>query len=69
MLTQAQPGLQAEVQPAANVVAGGAAAPDHFMMAASSAQIARPAGIARLLPMDVALGEPLSLAAAIDAFP
>src|SRR5580765_2441769 len=55
------------MQPAANIVAGGPAAPDHLVVAAPAAQIARPAGAARLLAMDVALFEPVCLARPVDA--
>src|SRR5712691_11188055 len=54
------------MQPAANIVAGGPAAPDHLVMATTAAQIAGPAGTARLLPMDVTLFEPVRLAHPID---
>ena len=55
---RAQPrvGAEAPVQPAADVVAGRAAARDHLVVAAAAAQVARPAAAARLLAVDVALG-------------
>src|SRR5437762_12568002 len=45
-------------QPAADEVAGDAAAVEHFMMAAAAAQITRPATAARLLHLDMAARQP-----------
>ncbi len=56
---QPQVRLEAVVQPAADVVARGPAAMDHLVMAAAPAQVARPAAVARLLTVDVPLGQPL----------
>ena len=44
-----------------------ATARQHFMMAATAAQVTRPAGVAGLLLMHVALAEPDCLFAVIDA--
>ena len=54
------------MQPAANVVASWPAAANHFVMAAPSAQITRPATPAWFLAMYVTLSEPLCLALSID---
>ncbi len=58
---QASVGLHGVVQPAADVVAGAAAACQHLVMAAAAAQIARPTGVARRLRMHMALGQPVRL--------
>jgi len=58
--------LQAIVKPAANEIAGAASAVDHFMMAPAAAEVSRPAGVAWLLPMNVAAREPRLLPIAIN---
>ena len=55
------------MQPAADVVAGRPAAPDHFVMTAAAAEIARPAGPAGLLPVNMPRGQPVGLTGTIDA--
>ena len=55
------------MQPAADIVAGRAAAADHLVMTAAAAQVARPALRARRLAMHVAFREPARLPIAIDA--
>jgi hypothetical protein len=64
---QPQPRFKAVVQPAAYIVAGRAAAVNHFVMAAPAAQVARPAASAWFLTMYVTLCEPLGLPLSIDA--
>src|SRR5271165_2380480 len=54
------------MQPAPDIVAGWPAAPYHFMMAAAAAEIARPAGSAWRLPVNMPLGEPLRLTRPVD---
>src|SRR5882757_9743204 len=60
-------GREAIMQPATDEIAGRPAAMDHLVMAGPRAQIARPAGVARLLPMHMSLGEPARLLVRIDA--
>lgn len=60
-------GEKAVLEPAADVVAGDAAAMEDFVMAASAAQIARPAGAAGFLAVHVAFAEPEVLPLAIEA--
>jgi len=60
-------GPEAIVQPAADVVAGRAAACDDLVMTASATQITRPALAAGLLPVDMAVGEPRRTLRAVDA--
>src|SRR5262249_21905142 len=64
-----EPGVRGQcvLEPAADVVARGPAAVDHFVVTAAAAQIPRPAAAARLLPVDCALAEPQPLSRAIDA--
>src|ERR1700726_2420727 len=64
---QPEIGLEAVMQPAADVVASRPAAPDDFVMAAAAAEIARPAGPAGLLPVNMPRGQPIGLAGKIDA--
>ena len=54
-------------QPAADEVAGDAAAVEHFMMAAAAAQITRPATAARLLRIDMAARQPALTRRVVDA--
>jgi len=58
-----QPGVdaQAKVKPAPNVVARRTSAVYHLVMAAAAAQVAGPAGAARLLAVDVSVVQPASL--------
>ena len=52
---QPEIGLEDPVmQPAPDIIASRPAAPDHFVIGGHAAEIARPAGLAGLLPMDVA---------------
>src|ERR1700761_8845951 len=55
------------MQPAADVIAGWPAAPDHLVMAAAAAEVARPARFARLLPMHMARRQPVGLPGSVDA--
>src|SRR5258708_28626549 len=64
---QPEIGLEAIMQPTPDVVAGRPAAPDDFVMAAAAAEIARPAGLAGLLPVDMPRGQPIGLAGEIDS--
>src|SRR6185312_13211783 len=64
---QPQVSLEAVVQPAPDVVAGRAAAADHLVMTAAAAEIARPAGTAGLLAVDMPRRQPVGLTGDIDA--
>ena len=55
------------MQPAADVAASRPAAPDNLVVAAPTAEIARPARFAGLLPVDMPRCQPVSLAGKVNA--
>ena|SRR5271166_888271 len=63
-----QIGFEAIVQPAADIVASRPTASQNLVMAAAAAQVARPAGSARLLSVNVPAREPIPLARPVDPF-
>src|SRR5581483_9711047 len=60
-------GLDAIMQPGADVVASRPPTPDDFVVAAPAAEVARPAGFAGLLPVDMPRCQPVSLARKVNA--